>query len=149
MKNSLVVTFLILLMGMPLAASGMRIAAPSIRAAGIPIIFDEIDGLVTTSKAIEQQHILDLCRSEKKEEKSCKVINNIFARQSEWPKMGYLKRLWNYNKMPMPADLTKAILYSQAAQLGTKIGWDKQRIEEERHRLIYEYDALNNKTQTK
>lgn len=130
-------------MGMPLAASGMRIAAPSIRAAGIPIIFDEIDGLVTTqktSKALEQQHILDLCRSEKKEEKSCKAINDIFARQSEWPKMGYLKRLWNYNKMPMPADLTRAVLHSQAKLLGTKMGWDKQLIEEEWHLLIDEYD---------
>lgn len=88
----------------------------------------------------QQQHILDLCRTEKKDNEHCKVITNIFKRQAAWPKMSLLSRIWNFNQAPMPRDLTRAVLMAKTKLFGAQMGWDQNRIVEEWAGLFAEYD---------
>lgn len=98
--------------------------------------------MITTAHTAHamQQHILDLCRSEKKDNEHCKVITDIFKYEAAWPTMSLLSRIWHYNQAPMPRDLTRAVLMSNAKKFGAQMGWDSNRIKDEYIRLFHEYD---------
>ncbi|CAN5202550.1 hypothetical protein BH09DEP1_BH09DEP1_3200 [soil metagenome] len=42
--------------------------------------------------------------------------------------------------MPMPADLTRAVLMAQAKKLGSELGWENSKIKDEVRILFDEYE---------
>ncbi len=101
-----------------------------------PIILDEIDDLTTTqqtAKAIEQQHILELCHS-KKNQKPCEEINKMMR----WANSPEFKN--PIFKFPILMDLLK-----NTKKIGLILDWDDKRIGEEFKLLAAEFNTRSGK----
>ncbi len=134
MKKFFISILFIFLLASPLAAPAMWLGGE------LPLDCAS-ENAKKNSQVINQQHILELCRAEKKDTEPCKVINNVFQRSPEWFRMSLLKRLWHYNKIPMPADISRGILYRNAREFGAiQMDWDMKRIDAEASMLCDEYD---------
>lgn len=119
-------TFIIAILGLMVQASIAEV-----------LIFEELDAI------INEQHIFDICKNTQKTDEPCTIINQIF-KNAEWHTLPLLKKIWNINHRPMPADLTRAVLRAQATKIGTRMGWDEKYLLKEVEILFNQYENLIN-----
>ncbi len=105
----------------------------------------ETEKIVVTQK----QHILDLCKAEKKDELACKAIHSAFQHmaQSEWDKLSWREKARNLLKYPLPMIVARTVFSNAAYQLGTQLNWDNERIETEWKILCDEFAKQKQDTQ--
>jgi hypothetical protein len=112
------------------------------------MIIDELDGrFIAHPKGneilVKQQHILDLCRSSKKDSEHCKKIEHIFdcARTA-----GTFKGFLKFFKCPiLDHGMISVALRCRAEDIGQEMGWDKERIDTESELLLQEYAKVRHK----
>lgn len=98
----------------------------------------------------KQQHIFDICKNAQTNDEPCTIIKQIFKNDSEWHKISYFKKIWNFNKRPMPVDLTCAVLMAQAKNISIRMGWTQEQLQKEIEILFHFYEnVINDKPQFK